>query len=64
VNGIQPAGQPQSHFRVTFPIAIQDLRHWEGDSNGKWVLDSGDYTVFIGPNSKNLPLQGKLTVHE
>jgi beta-glucosidase len=62
VNGIQPAGQAKSHYRVTFPIRIQDLEHWQGDASGKWVVDSGDYTIMVGPNSANLPLTGKLTV--
>ncbi len=63
VNGIQPAGQAKSRFRVTLPIRIQDLQHWQGDTTGKWVVDSGDYTIFVGPNSQTLPLEGKLTVH-
>ena len=62
VNDIQPAGQSHSRFRVTLPIRIQDLQHWEGEKDGHWVVDSGDYTIMVGPNSANLPLTGKLTV--
>jgi len=62
VNDIQPAGQAKSRFRVTLPIRIQDLQHWEGTESGHWVVDSGDYTIFVGPNAQTLPLQGKLTV--
>lgn len=73
VNGIQPAGQPKSRFRVTLPIAIQDLRHWEGEADGRWVVDSGDYTIYVAPNAdvtnadgslKNGVLKGTLTVHD
>lgn len=65
VNGIQPSGQPKSRFRVSFPVAIADLRHWEGTETGKWVVDSGDYTIYVAPNAdvaNNGALQGKLTV--
>ncbi len=62
VNGIQPAGQAKSRFRVTLPIRIQDLQHWD-EASGHWVVDSGDYTILVGPNSQTLPLEGKLTVH-
>jgi beta-glucosidase len=65
VNGIQPSGQSKSRFRVTLPVAISDLRHWEGAENGKWVVDSGEYTIYVGPNAdvtNSNMLQGKLTV--
>jgi len=62
VNGIQPKGQAKSRFRVTFPIRIQDLQHWEGTDTGHWVVDSGDYTISVGPDAQTLTLQGKLTV--
>ena len=62
VNSIQPKGQVKSRFRVTFPIRIQDLQHWDGDANGHWVVDSGDYTIYVGSSAQTVPLQGKLTV--
>jgi beta-glucosidase len=34
---------------VSLPLRIADLRHWSGDANGRWVLDSGTYRVLIGP---------------
>lgn len=33
---------------VHLPIKVQDLRHWEGDANGHWVIDNGVYTVKVG----------------
>lgn len=65
VPNIMPVGQPKSRFRVTFPIRIQDLQHWEGDATGHWTVDSGDYTIYVGPNAdvtNSNTLQGKLTV--
>jgi len=62
VNAIKPAGQAGSRYRVTLPVKIQDLRHWEGDAGGSWVIDSGEYEIMVGPNADNLPLKGKLTV--
>jgi beta-glucosidase len=64
VNGLKAAGQPGSTVRVTLPLAIQELRHWEGGAGGAWVIDPGEYTIMVGPNSVQLPLTGKLTVHD
>jgi beta-glucosidase len=65
VNGIAPQGQPKSRYRVTFPIRIQDLKHWEGDAGGKWVVDSGEYKIYVSPNAditNSNTLQGTLTI--
>jgi len=64
VNGLKASGQIGSAVRVTLPLAIQDLRHWEGGADGSWVIDPGDYTIMVGPNAGQLPLTGKLTVHD
>jgi hypothetical protein len=52
--------------RVTFPLAIRDLRRWEGDANGSWVVDEGTYTIMVGPSGDDddLTLAGTLTVHD
>ncbi len=49
--------------RVTLPINVQDLRHWEGDASGKWVIDEGDYKIWVGPNARDLTLNGTIHVH-
>jgi beta-glucosidase len=51
--------------RVTLPLNIQDLRHWEGDTNGSWVIDAGEYTIMVGPSADDadLQLKGTITVH-
>jgi beta-glucosidase len=48
--------------RVTIPLRIQDLRHWEGNADGEYVLDPGEYSVLVGPNSAELTLQGTSSV--
>lgn len=52
----------KSKARVTLPVSLWDLRHWEGDTSGSWVIDSGDYQIKVGPNAGTLPLTAKLTV--
>jgi beta-glucosidase len=64
VDNIQPQGQARSRFRVTFPLNIQELRHWEGSADGRWMIDSGNYTISVGPNSAYLPLQSTLAVSD
>jgi beta-glucosidase len=59
--GERPWKELKSFARVTvpagatvtaeLPLRVRDLRRWEGDEDGKWVLDSGDYTVLVGKNA-------------
>lgn len=51
--------------RVTLQLSINDLRHWEGGADGKWVIDEGEYTIFVGPNASDeaLTQQVKIKVH-
>lgn len=51
--------------RITLPLSIWDLRHWEGDESGNWLVDSGEYTILVGPNASDsaLTLSGKFTVN-
>ena len=47
------------------PLRIRDLRRWEGDATGKWVIDSGAYTILVGKNADDAETttnQGMLTV--
>ncbi len=43
-----PAGQTVT---ATLPLRIRDLRRWEGDESGRWVTDSGQYTILVGKNA-------------
>ncbi len=52
-----PAGQ-----RVTarLPVRVRDLRRWESDpgdpmpTTGRWVIDSGTYTILVGKNADDV----------
>lgn len=47
------------------PLRIQDLRRWEGNETGKWVIDSGDYTIMVGKDADDAEagtIKGTLTV--
>lgn len=75
VTGDRPWKELKSFARVSvpkggtvtakLPIRVQDLRRWEGAENGKWIIDSGEYTVAVGKNSEDAEtteLVGKFTV--
>lgn len=34
------------------PVRVRDLRRWEGDANGGWVVDSGDYTIAVAKDAE------------
>ena len=56
------AGKQQT---ATLPLRIRDLRRWEGGANGKWLVDSGDYTILVGKNAADAVtggVQATLTV--
>jgi hypothetical protein len=37
--------------QAKLPVRVRDLRRWEGDKTGKWVTDSGEYTMLIGKDA-------------
>jgi beta-glucosidase len=61
VTGDRPVKELKSFARVGvgahstttahLPLRVQDLRHWEGEQDGRWVTDSGDYTILVGKNA-------------
>jgi beta-glucosidase len=75
VTGDRPVKELKSFARVSvqagekvtvqLPLRIRDLRRWEGDANGNWVIDSGVYTILVGKNAADAetsPQRGTLTV--
>jgi len=57
----------KAHQKVTahLPLRMRDLRRWEGPANGKWVVDSGAYTILVGKNADDAETsttKGTLTV--
>jgi beta-glucosidase len=53
--------EPGMGKRVPLPIRVQDLRHWEGGENGRWVIDKGTYTVLVGRNAADAEANALLT---
>jgi beta-glucosidase len=45
-----PAGETVT---AELPLRVRDLRRWEGGANGRWVIDSGDYTILVGKNAED-----------
>lgn len=43
-----PAG---ATVQAKLPVRVRDLRRWEGDKTGRWVTDSGEYTMLIGKDA-------------
>jgi beta-glucosidase len=50
-----PAGQTVT---AKLPLRIRDLRYWEGDHTGRWVIDSGEYTIAVGKNAEDAETSG------
>ncbi len=63
ITGERPWKELKSFTRVTvparstvtaeLPVRVRDLRRWEGDANGGWVIDSGAYTIAVGKNAED-----------
>jgi beta-glucosidase len=49
-------GSAGSVKRITIPLVVNDLRHWEGGATGQWVIDEGEYTIMVGPSGDNAVL--------
>ena len=48
---------------VSFQLTRRDLSHWDVVAQ-TWVLQTGNYTVYVGSSSRNLPLVGTIEVSE
>jgi beta-glucosidase len=46
---------------VSFNLTRRDLSVWDVAAQ-KWQLQSGDYEIYVGASSRNLPLHGTLTL--
>lgn len=61
-SGARPWKELKSFARVSvpaggmttakLPVRVRDLRRWEGDANGRWVIDSGEYTIVVAKDAE------------
>lgn len=66
ITGARPVKELKSFAKVMvpaggtitadLPLRIQDLRRWEGDANGSWVIDNGEYTLLVGKSGADADL--------
>ncbi|KAH6900622.1 glycoside hydrolase family 3 protein [Thelonectria olida] len=55
----KPVLQPGKATQVSFSLNRRDLSVWDTTAQ-KWKLQKGDYKVYVGTSSRNLPLTGTL----
>ncbi|OJI95831.1 hypothetical protein ASPVEDRAFT_871242 [Aspergillus versicolor CBS 583.65] len=55
----KPEIRPGKTAKVTFNLTRRDLSVWDPAAQ-KWLLQPGDYSVWVGSSSRKLPLQGVL----
>lgn len=46
---------------VEFDLTRRDLSEWN-TANQSWVLQEGEYAIYVGASSRDLPLSGSLTI--
>jgi beta-glucosidase len=52
---------PGASATVTFTVTAHDLASWDTTS-GNWIAGAGTYQILVGNSSRNLPLNGTITV--
>ena len=52
---------PGQTAQITIPLRISDLQYWDLTTNA-WQVQTGAYTIMVGPSSDNLTLMDTLTV--
>ncbi|KAI1141252.1 glycoside hydrolase family 3 protein [Hypoxylon sp. FL0543] len=57
----KPVLQPGNSTVVDFQLTRRDLSTWDVVAQN-WLLQGGDYSIFVGPSSRDLPLTGTLTI--
>jgi beta-glucosidase len=43
----------QQTVQAHLPLRMRDLRRWEGDTTGHWMVDSGEYTLLVGKDAED-----------
>lgn len=57
----KPALEAGGSATVSFSLTRRDLSTWDTTAQ-KWLLQSGDYSLYVGSSSRDLPLTGTLTI--
>lgn len=57
----KPFLEPGESADVTFELTRRDLSVWDVVAQ-KWALGEGEYKVFVGTSSRDLPLEGTFTI--
>jgi beta-glucosidase len=49
---------------VTIPVRVKDLKYWQGDANGQWVVESGLVEFRVGKSAAeaDLTLRGSVNI--
>lgn len=53
--------EPDTGVEVSFDLLRRDLSVWDAVAQ-KWLLQGGEYQVFVGASSRILPLTGSLSI--
>jgi fibronectin type III domain protein len=48
---------------VTIPVRVKDLKMWQGDANGSWVVESGPVEFMVGKSGADADLTLRATVN-
>jgi beta-glucosidase len=55
---------PNETKPVTIRVRVQDLKYWQGDANGQWVVETGPINIRVGRSAAeaDLTLQSSVNV--
>ncbi|KAF3006151.1 hypothetical protein E8E14_006981 [Neopestalotiopsis sp. 37M] len=52
---------PEESGHVTFDLTRRDLSTWDTEKQ-EWLLQEGEYQIYVGSSSRDLPLSSSLTI--
>jgi beta-glucosidase len=52
---------PNASLTVSFPLTRRDLSIWSTEAQ-RWELQEGEYNIFVGNSSRQLPLKGSFII--
>lgn len=57
----KPYIEPGESAEIVFQLTRRDLSVWDVEAQ-KWALGEGEYKIWVGTSSRNLPLDGSLEI--